>query len=149
VNTGKKRLRIRKLRSDDYERLVELWQASNLPYRPRGRDRRECIDREIEGPCSAFLAAELDGKIVGAVLGTHDGRKGWVNRLVVAPEAQRQGVGAALVEELASQFEERGIGITACLIEDWNADSMAFFEAIGFVPNPDCLYYTRRTHRHI
>ena len=75
---------------------MRLWQEGGLPYRPDGRDRRERIARELAGPCSIFLAAEEDGRLVGAVLGTQDGRKGWINRLVVAPSRRRKGVGEAL-----------------------------------------------------
>jgi ribosomal protein S18 acetylase RimI-like enzyme len=135
---------VRVLRPDDYDRLVALWEASGLPYRAEGRDRRQSIEREIDGPCSVFLVAEIDGQMVGAVLGTHDGRKGWVNRLAVARGHQRRGIGSRLVEELTKRFEDCGIGIVACLVEDWNPASMRFFEALGFVAHPECVYYSKR-----
>jgi len=77
---------IRELSIGDYDALVALWDESGLPYKPAGRDARGHIARELEGPSSIFLVAEVDGKLAGAVLGTHDGRKGWINRLSVAPK---------------------------------------------------------------
>ncbi|MCX6096496.1 MAG: GNAT family N-acetyltransferase [Candidatus Bipolaricaulota bacterium] len=136
--------RIRPLTIDDYDALVCLWQEAGLPYRPDGRDRRERIARELEGPCSVFLAAEEDGRLVGAILGTHDGRKGWMNRLVVAPSHRRKGVGAALVREVERRLAELGIEVIACLIEDWNRNSIEFFSAIGYVYDKEVLYYSRR-----
>ena len=109
-----------------------------------GRDRRERIAREIEGSCSIFLAAEEDGRLVGTVLGTHDGRKGWVNRLAVLPSYRRRGIGRALVAELEARLLRAGIEIVTCLIEDWNDGSMAFFEGIGYVPHRDIVYYSKR-----
>jgi GNAT superfamily N-acetyltransferase len=99
---------------------VRLWQESGLPYRPDGRDRRERIARELAGPCSTFLAAEEDSRLVGAVLGTQDGRKGWINRLVMAPSRRREGVGEALVgipgTSLKARRESSGDSQIASLI---------------------------------
>ena len=137
-------MRIRDLKSGDYEELVALWDATGLPYRPRGRDGPDRIAREIEGDCAIFLAAEEDAKLVGAVLGTHDGRKGWINRLAVLPEHQGRGIGRDLVAEVERRLLEKGIEIVTCLIEDWNEESMAFFGQIGYVKHPDIAYLSKR-----
>jgi len=137
---------IRELAADDYDALVALWTAAALPFRPNGRDTRECIAREIEGPCSVFLKATVGGRLIAAVLGTHDGRKGWINRLAVHPEHQRQGTGAALVRELEARFKAMGIQIVACMIEDWNETSMEVFEKLGYRQHPEIAYLTKRAH---
>jgi len=69
---GAAQIQVRHLTIDDYDALVRLWEESGLPYRPDGRDRRERIARELAGRCSILLAAEEDGRFVGAILGTHD-----------------------------------------------------------------------------
>ena len=137
-------MRIRDLRPEDYDRLVALWGAAGLPYRPHGRDRRDRIAREMEGDGSVFLAAEESGELIGAVLGTHDGRNGWINRLAVHPKHRNRGIGAALVGSVEERLSDRGIEIVTCLIEDWNEDSMTFFERIGYVPHADVIYYSKR-----
>jgi ribosomal protein S18 acetylase RimI-like enzyme len=142
-------LRIRPLTAADYDALISLWVDAGLPYRPNGRDRQDRIAREIEGPCSEFLAAEVDGRLVGAVLGTHDGRKGWINRLAVCPGHRNRGIGQALVDEVERRLAERGIAITTCLIETWNEPSMAFFEHAGYVRHDDCVYYSKRKDPNI
>ena len=140
---------IRELRADDYDALVALWEAGGLPYRPRGRDARERIEREIGGACSIFLGADVDGSLVGAVLGTHDGRKGWINRLVVDPAYRRLGLGKRLVDAVEERLERIGIEIVTCLIESWNEGSMAFFERIGFLPHDECTYYSKRKNADV
>lgn len=142
-------MKIRALRPDDYDRLIDLWSAAGLDHRPEGRDRRDRIERELDGPASVFLVAEEEGRLVGAVLGTHDGRKGWINRLAVAPDARRRGIGRALVDAAEARFEALGIGIFTCLVEEWNRDSMTFFRAIGYVEHRDCVYYAKRTSPEI
>ncbi len=138
-------MRIRDLKPGDYDELIALWEAAGLPYRPRGRDGRKRIAREIGGACSIFLAAEERGEsLVGAVLGTHDGRKGWINRLAVRPEHRGRGIGSALVAAVEERLRAMGIEIVTCLIEDWNEESMAFFERIGYVRHPDIVYFSKR-----
>lgn len=84
-------MKIRDLGPEDYDGLIALWEEAGLSYRLHGRDGCERIAREIEGACSVFLAAEEEGRLIGAALGTYDGRKGWVNRLAVLPEHRGRG----------------------------------------------------------
>lgn len=137
---------IRDMRPEDYEALVVLWREAGLPCRAKGRDARAAIARQLQERTAAYLVAEVDGRIVGAVLGTHDGRKGWINRLAVLPEFRRRSLGAKLVAETEKRFGAFGIEIFACLIEDWNDDSRAFFEKLGYEPFREVSYYTKRRY---
>lgn len=142
-------IKIRKFKIEDYEALIKLWKDANLSYRPKGRDKKERIESEIKKSTSVFLVAEIDGKIIGALLGTHDGRKGWINRLVVAQKFQRRGIARKLVLEVEERFTKLGIGIFACCIEDWNKESMEVFEKFGYIEHRDIIYYTKRKYPEI
>jgi ribosomal protein S18 acetylase RimI-like enzyme len=142
-------VKIRELTVDDYDALCALWEEAGLPFKPNGRDRRERIAREIEGPCSVFLVAEDEGDLVGAVLGTHDGRKGWINRLAVLPAHRRKGIATALVSEVEKRLSERGIEIFAGQIEDWNETSMLLFERLGYTRHDDIIYFTKRKNPEV
>jgi ribosomal protein S18 acetylase RimI-like enzyme len=135
---------IASLRIEDYDELVALWSAAGLPARPAGRDTRAEIARQLALPSSIYLAARADGRMVGAVLGTHDGRKGWINRLAVLPEHQGQGIARLLVEEAERRLAGEGIGIVACLIEGWNAASVEVFKRLGYEPFEGIHYLTKR-----
>lgn len=111
---------IRSFRISDYDAVISLWKRARLSYKPAGRDTRARIARELDGPAAVFLVAEHQGEVVGTVFATHDGRKGWINRLTVAPRWRRRGIAARLVEEAERRLAERDIQIIACLIEDWN-----------------------------
>jgi ribosomal protein S18 acetylase RimI-like enzyme len=139
-------LLIREFCVDDYDTLVTLWKTVGLPYKPRGRDARDRIQREIEGQNAILLVVEADGKLVGSVLATHDGRKGWINRLAVSPAYRRRGIARELVVEAESRLSARGIEIVACLIEDWNQDSKRFFERIGYNRFDQISYFTKKKH---
>jgi len=136
---------IREFRLEDYEDVIALWQAVKLPLKPGGRDSRENIGRQIGQETVVFLVAETNaGRVVGTVLATHDGRKGWINRLAVVPALQRLGIGRRLVREAEARLEALGLEIIAALIEDDNRASMAVFERLGYIKHPEILYFAKR-----
>ncbi len=137
-------INIRELVGDDYPALISLWKESGLSFRLRGRDRQEKIQDEIAGDCSIFLVAEEDGQIVGSVLGTHDGRKGWINRLAIAPAYQELGVARTLVSKVENRLDKMGIDIVSCLIEDWNKKSIEVFNRLGYERHHDITYFSKR-----
>ena len=143
-DTADHRFEIREFAIEDYGDVMKLWRESKLPHRPQGRDREDCIAREITQSNAVFLVAEQEGVIVGSAFGTHDGRKGWINRVAVAPEYRRQGIAVELVRQVELRLRDMGIRIIACLIEDWNKESMEFFESIGYVRHHDISYFTKR-----
>jgi ribosomal protein S18 acetylase RimI-like enzyme len=140
---------IRPFRIEDYDRVMELWAAGDLPLKPEGRDSRESIARQIGLPNVRFLVAEVGeegGRVIGTVLATHDGRKGWINRLAVDAALRRTGLGARLVRAAERWLEAEGMDILACLIEDNNAVSMAVFEKLGYKKHPEIIYFAKRKH---
>lgn len=135
---------VREAGLDDYDRIVGVWAEAGLPFRPQGRDSRESIGLELGRGCSIFLLAEADGLPVGTVLGTHDGRKGWVNRLAVIPDHRRSGLARRLVRDVEVWLESQGIEICAALIESDNEDSRAFFARMDYLQDPEIEYFSKR-----
>jgi ribosomal protein S18 acetylase RimI-like enzyme len=140
--------RIERLRFSDYDELLSVWERAGLPARPKGRDSRPEMKRQMRLGTSIYLKVVVTegGKerIVAVVLGTHDGRKGWINRLAVLPEHRRKGLGRLLVEELEKRFRKMGFDIYCGLIETYNDESMAFFAKLGYVRHEDIIYYSKR-----
>lgn len=128
----------------DYPAVTRLWAEAGLPFRPHGRDRVERVAVELQRGTACFLLAEDAGRLVGVVIGTHDGRKGWINRLAVLPAYRRRGIAARLVRKVEDRLAAAGIEITAALIESPNVASLAFFRSIGYVHDPHIEYVSRR-----
>ncbi|MCK4330096.1 GNAT family N-acetyltransferase [candidate division WOR-3 bacterium] len=140
---------IKKLTTDDYDSMIELWDDVGLPYKPHGRDSRESIKYQLQQPTSIYLAAYIWNKMIGVICATHDGRKGWINRLAVLPNYQKRGIAKRLVSEVENRFYKLGIRIYACLIENWNTVSMEFFEHLGYKTYKDIFYLTKRIEPEI
>jgi ribosomal protein S18 acetylase RimI-like enzyme len=140
---------IKNFRMEDYDSVIALWKKAGLPYKPKGRDKREIIAVELKRGKSIFLVARVNGAVIGSVLGTHDGRKGWINRVAVDPDFQRQGIARQLVAEAEKRLHALGIGIIACLIEDWNTVSMAAFERLGYRKQPGIFYFSKKSRKDV
>ena len=72
-------VRFRQMRAEDIPAVLRLWEQSGLDNRPTGRDAPVALTQQLGTMGRHFWLAELDGRIVGVVLGTHDSRKGWIN----------------------------------------------------------------------
>ena len=139
----------RKFQLTDYEQVIQLWKKSKLPYKPNGRDNKISIKKEMKNCKNLFFVAEHQGQIIGSIFGTHDGRKGWINRLAVHPKTQRQGIGNHLVSLVEQQLSTLGVEIIAGLIETWNQESIQFFRQIGYTEHKDIVYFSKRKHKDV
>lgn len=137
---------IRQLELDDYDELMALWQRTELhSLKPRGRDSRAGLSRQLASGVQTILGLEVDGQLVGAVVATHDSRKGWINRLAVDPNHRRRGYGARLIAAAEEVLREQGIHVIAALVGSDNRASLALFRKVGYIEgDPGIHYLTKR-----
>jgi ribosomal protein S18 acetylase RimI-like enzyme len=72
-----------------------------------------------------------DSTIVGAALCGHDGRRGFLYRVAVAPTHRRRGVARALAERAYDGLRAAGIARAMVLVLADNAEAQAFWQAAG------------------
>lgn len=143
------KLSIRKMKTSDYDDLIKLWTEADLPYRPRGRDRKNKISGELQNPSTNILLMEYEHNIIGSIFATHDGRKGWINRLTIIPKFRNKGLAIKLITEAENILIQQGIEIIACLIENWNKQSMKLFQKTGYKKHTDIIYFTKRLNQDV
>lgn len=134
---------IRRLRLADYLDVVRLLDIAGLHPRVGGRESRPAFSRQLRANRPSYLGAFDDRRLVGVVLGTHDTRKGWINRLAVHPDYRRRGIAARLVRECERHLRRRGIEIFAALIESDNPGSVALLHRLGYEAT-DIVYARRK-----
>lgn len=133
------------IQKSEYDEIVALWEAAGLHFKPNGRDSREAFARQLDRGTQAALGVRTeDGRLVGVVLPTHDGRKGWINRLAVDPAFRRQGIALTLIRAAEDWLRAQGITIFAALIEPGNDTSLATFAAASYVDWPGLHYVSKR-----
>lgn len=129
----------------DYDAIMQLWEQAGLPARADGRDAPAALARQIAEAGMRLVGVRDGDRLIGVAMLTHDGRKGWINRLAVDPAYRRRGIGTLLVMESERWFrQELGLEVFAALILEDNDPSLTLFEALGYQRLP-VAYVTRRT----
>jgi ribosomal protein S18 acetylase RimI-like enzyme len=142
-------MKIRKLTIADYPELTKLWKRAKLPIKLKGRDSRAHIAREIKQNPDFFIGAFDKDIMIGVVVASHDGRKGWLNRIAVEPDCRRQGVAQLLTHAGEKTLHRHGIKIIGLLIHEYNTISLKLAKKMGYVIHSDIIYLTKREGEHI
>lgn len=136
-------MEIRAMRPEDYDEVYALWRSCQGMGLNDLDDSREGICRYLaRNPDTCFVATR-QGRIVGAILSGHDGRRGAIRHTAVSPEHRRQGIGRQLVEVALNALGEQGIHKVNLVVFSHNETGNAFWEAIGFTTRPDLTYRNR------
>jgi len=142
-------MEIKTLTQNDYDIIINLWEKAGLSYRPNGRDSRNEISRQIKESNDLFIGAFENNALIGVVVGSDDGRKGWINRIAVDPKHRRKGVAQALINAAEDALRKRGRKIICTLIEDWNKNSLKLFKKCNYVLHRDIFYLSKRENKEI
>jgi ribosomal protein S18 acetylase RimI-like enzyme len=124
----------------DYPQVFDLWKHAGPGIHLRRSDEQEEIAKKIQRDPDLFLVAELDGSIIGTVLGGFDGRRGMVYHLAIADTLRKHGVGTALMDELERRMKQKGCIRTYLLVTRENLDAVRFYENCGW-EQMDLLIY--------
>jgi len=126
-----------------------LWREAGLPHKPKGRDKKEAIEEQLKAYPDLFIGAFDGEKLIASVIGSDDGRKGWINRLAVHPKYQGKGIAEAILKEIETRLHKRGRKIICVLVEDWNEKSIKFFVKNGYILHKDIFYLSKRENLDI
>ncbi|MFQ6067986.1 MAG: GNAT family N-acetyltransferase [Candidatus Bathyarchaeia archaeon] len=143
-------IEIRNLTIEDYEAIVELWKRAGLPFKPKGRDSKQMMKKQMRAFPEFFIGAFHEEKLVGVVIGSYEGRmKGWINRLAIDPQYRGRGIAKQLIKAVEKALKKRGAAIFCALIETPNKESLSLFQKMGYVAHRDILYITKRKSKDV
>jgi ribosomal protein S18 acetylase RimI-like enzyme len=117
---------------DDYQAIYELWENAGSGIHLRRSDEPQEIEKKLQRDPDLFLVAEVEGKIVGSVIGGFDGRRGMMYHMAVAQSYRRCGIGTALMNLLEQRLKEKGCIRYYLLVAKDNAEAVRFYQEKGW-----------------
>lgn len=134
-------INIRVMTMDDYDAVIAL--MSNTPgISLRDADSREATARYLQrNPGLSFVAESATG-LCACVMSGHDGRRGYLQHLLVLPAYRRQGIANRLVERCLSSLEALGIGKCHLDVFKTNESAARYWQHQGWTLRVDIDRYS-------
>ena len=119
----------------DQAAVVALWHSCGLvvSYNDPFGDFQLARGKENS---DVLVARTAHQEIVASVMVGHDGHRGWLYYVAVAPDYQGEGIGRLIVEAGEKWLAERGIAKVQLLVRGTNTAVVSFYERIGFETAP-------------
>lgn len=132
---------IRTMEIQDYDQIYALWKTIRGFGIRSVDDSREGVARFLRRNPSTSIVAEDEGKIVGAILCGHDGRRGCFYHVCVDENYRRQGIGKAMVVRAMEELKKEQINKVSLIAFTRNDIGNAFWNTIGWTKREDLNYY--------
>ena len=134
-------MKYRNLEITDYDGVLALWRECD-GISLRDADSREGMERYLQRNPGLSFVAEKKAGILGSLMAGHDGRRGYIQHLAVAPGARGQGVGARLVELCLAVLKAEGIVKSHVHVIGANEAGIAFWSKLGWAHRAEIEMYS-------
>ena len=128
---------IRTMNSKDLDRIVEI--DTKILGQPRPEYWEMKLELVEKRSPIASLVAEMDGEVIGFIIGDASGWEygvpedvGWIDTIGVDPAYQRKGIAQMLFSEMIDHLKKVGVTSIYTFVNwrDWSL--LQFFDSMGF-----------------
>ena len=126
---------------EDYDQVYALWMTIHGFSIRTIDDSREGVERFLKRNPGISVVAEMDGRVVGAILCGHDGRRGCLYHVCVHEDYRMHGIGRAMVVHCMNALQQEGINKVSLIAFTKNDIGNAFWKQIGRTKREDLNYY--------
>ncbi|MDD0844540.1 GNAT family N-acetyltransferase [Pseudomonas sp. Gutcm_11s] len=138
-------MQIRAIIPDDHAALLALWQRTP-GIQLRAEDQYEPFCRYLARNPGLSLLVESEGEIVASLLVGHDGRRGYLQHLLVDGPWRRQGLARALLDEALARLAELGVHKSHVFVLRDAPEALAFWCAqVGWGEREDIDVFSTRS----
>ena len=132
---------IRAMTLNDYEKVHDSWMKIKGFAIRSIDDSKEGVERFLNRNPGISVVAEEDGKIIGAILCGHDGRRGCMYHVCVDPDYRLKGIGKSMVVFAMEALKKEKINKVSLIAFTKNDIGNAFWKEIGWTKREDLNYY--------
>jgi N-acetylglutamate synthase len=133
------RVQITPMSMADYPEVIAFW-TGKQGVGMSDSDSPEQVAQFLQRNPGLSLVARQSGKIIGAVLCGHDGRRAMLYHLAVDPAHQRQGLGRQLVERCVDALAAQSIQKCNIIVFGDNTEGQRFWNCLGFSHRADLRF---------
>mgnify|MGYP003564701818 CR=1 FL=1 len=116
---------------EDHKEALRLWQATEWIDLSETDD-REPMELFLDRNPGLSLVARDGDRLIGTILCSHDGRRGFLIHLAVDERYRRPGIGTALVERCLAALAQEGIIKCNIFFIEENKAGIEFWARKGF-----------------
>ena len=132
---------VRVMTIEDYDQVKELWNSIKGFGIRSMDDSREGVARFLKRNPTTSVVAEEDGKVVGAILCGHDGRRGCLYHVCVHKDYRMRGIGKSMVAFAMEALKKEEINKVSLIAFTKNDIGNAFWKEIAWTKREDLNYY--------
>lgn len=132
---------VRSMQIEDYDQVYALWMTIHGFSIRTIDDSREGVERFLKRNSGISVVTEMDGRVVGAILCGHDGRRGCLYHVCVHEDYRMHGIGRAMVVHCMNALQQEGINKVSLIAFTKNDIGNAFWKQIGWTKREDLNYY--------
>jgi ribosomal protein S18 acetylase RimI-like enzyme len=132
---------IRTMDISDFDDVLALMRATD-GVTVRDADSKDAVHRYlVRNPGFSFVA-EVEGVLAGCIMSGHDGRRGYLQHLIVAPGHRRSGIATRLVDACLNRLAAEGIRKSHVDVLATNAAAAEFWRKIGWTQRTDIIRFS-------
>ena len=132
---------VRVMTMEDYDQVKELWNSIQGFGIRSMDDSREGVARFLKRNPTTSVVAEEDGKVGGAILCGHDGRRGCLYHVCVHKDYRMRGIGKSMVAFAMEALKKEEINKVSLIAFTKNDIGNAFWKEIAWTKREDLNYY--------
>ncbi|MCB1163333.1 MAG: GNAT family N-acetyltransferase [Candidatus Krumholzibacteriia bacterium] len=132
---------LRRLEAADLPAAIALWARAGI--RLTLSDRLDELERLLAQNADTCLGAWDGGALVGAALGTFDGRRANLWHLAVAPERRGEDIATALMAAIEGVWRRMGVVKVNFAVEEANRGVLGFYEKLGYHGREDVFLVSK------
>lgn len=134
-------MEIRVMTIEDYPQVYALWMSIHGFGIRSVDDSREGVEKFLKrNPTTSVVAVE-DGRVIGAILCGHDGRRGCFYHVCVAEDKRKRGIGKQMATFAMHAMQAEGINKVSLIAFKSNEVGNRFWKSVGWTFREDLNYY--------
>lgn len=135
-------IKIKQMKPSDSSEVLSLWEKAGLAINQQDLFEMQSTMKMNPKSC---LTLTKDDAIIGAVLGTFNGKRGWIYHLAIHPNFHSFGYGSLLLKKAEKELKKKGAKRVFLGVSFKNLKVLPFYEKSGYSVVNDALWLGKNT----